>query len=253
MWNLKLTREFDMTNDSHLFHTQPAPGRLPLYEGKMIHQFRSDYASPQYWLDKTSALSELKIRDNGEYDYSSCRLGYRAVASSTNEFSLIAGIVPRNSFTGNSLITSQSGGQSPEEMIFVAAALNSFVCNWTIRQKVTTNINMFYVYQTPIPRLTPADPTFRPIVTAAAKLICTTPEFDDLAKAAGLQGHTDGVTDDAGRAALRAELDARVAHLYGLSESEFTHILGTFPLVDQAVKDAALAEFRRLAPAGVVA
>lgn len=38
-WNLKLTREFDMTNDSHLFKQQPGEGRLPLYEGKMIHQF----------------------------------------------------------------------------------------------------------------------------------------------------------------------------------------------------------------------
>jgi hypothetical protein len=38
-WNLKLTSEFHMTNDSHLFKTEPAQGRLPLYEGKMIHQF----------------------------------------------------------------------------------------------------------------------------------------------------------------------------------------------------------------------
>jgi hypothetical protein len=39
VWNLSLTREFDMTNDSHIFRTEPGAGRLPLYEGKMIHQF----------------------------------------------------------------------------------------------------------------------------------------------------------------------------------------------------------------------
>ena len=38
-WNVKLFREFDMTNDSDLFHTEPGLGRLPLYEGKMIWQF----------------------------------------------------------------------------------------------------------------------------------------------------------------------------------------------------------------------
>jgi hypothetical protein len=38
-WNLKLSNEFHMTNDSHLFKTEPGEGRLPLYEGKMIHQF----------------------------------------------------------------------------------------------------------------------------------------------------------------------------------------------------------------------
>lgn len=31
-----------------------------------------------------------------------------------------------------------------------------------------------------------------------------------------------------------------VAHLYGLTEVEFTHILGTFPLVAESVKAAAL-------------
>lgn len=38
-----------------------------------------------------------------------------------------------------------------------------------------------------------------------------------------------------------------VAHLYELTEAEFTHILGAFPLVAQSVKDAALAEYRKLA------
>ncbi|OLV18537.1 hypothetical protein [Deinococcus marmoris] len=104
-------------------------------------------------------------------------------------------------------------------------------------------------YQTPVPRLIPSHPDFQPIVQAAARLICTAPEFDALAQAAGLRGVVDGVTDSVGRATLRAELDGRVAHLYGLSESEFTHILGTFPLMVQEVKDAALAAYRR--PGGV--
>ncbi|MDD1429188.1 Eco57I restriction-modification methylase domain-containing protein, partial [Dolichospermum sp. ST_sed9] len=33
-WKLKLTAEFHMTNDSHLFKTESGKGRLPLYEGK---------------------------------------------------------------------------------------------------------------------------------------------------------------------------------------------------------------------------
>lgn len=40
-----------------------------------------------------------------------------------------------------------------------------------------------------------------------------------------------GVTDPAARQHLRDELDALVAHLYGLSHAEFAHILGAFPLV----------------------
>jgi len=45
-WNLKLGNEFHMTNDSCLFRTSPAPGRLPLYEGKMIQQYGAELAPP---------------------------------------------------------------------------------------------------------------------------------------------------------------------------------------------------------------
>jgi hypothetical protein len=38
-------------------------------------------------------------------------------------------------------------------------------------------------------------------------------------------------TDPVARQRLRDELDALVAHLYGLSRAEFAHILGAFPLV----------------------
>ena len=51
-WNLSLTREFDMTNDSHLFKTKPGAGRLPLYEGKMIHQFDAQFGQARYWVDE---------------------------------------------------------------------------------------------------------------------------------------------------------------------------------------------------------
>jgi hypothetical protein len=54
----------------------------------------------------------------------------------------------------------------------------------------------------------------------------------------------DGATDPTERAKLRAELDGLVAHLYGLSEEEFTHILGTFPLVAEPSKIAALNAWR---------
>jgi hypothetical protein len=46
------------------------------------------------------------------------------------------------------------------------------------------------------------------------------------------------------RARLRAELDGLIAHLYGLTEAEFAHILGAFPLVAEPVKIAALNAYR---------
>ena len=71
--------------------------------------------------------------------------------------------------------------------------------------------------------------------------------FNDLiilARQVGLRDHREGVTDLAERARLRAEIDGLVAHLYGLTEDEFAHILGTFPLVAEPVKQAARNAFR---------
>ena len=98
----------------------------------------------------------------------------------------------------------------------------------------------------PGPREWPISYRRNKVPVLAARLICTAPEFDALARQVGLKSHKDGVTDPQQRAKLRAQLDALIAHLYGLTEKEFTHILTTFPLVPQETKDAALAEFRKM-------
>ena len=82
-----------------------------------------------------------------------------------------------------------------------------------------------------------------PIVTRAAKLICTAPEFDDLAKEVGIKA---GESIPENQETIRAELDALVAHLYGLTVDEFKYILSTFPIVKDAVKDRALEAYERV-------
>jgi hypothetical protein len=133
---------------------------------------------------------------------------------------------------------------SNTQQIFLCAVLNSFVADYLIRQRVTNNLNFFYLYQLPVPRLSEEDGTFSSIVERASRLICTTDEFDDLAKEIGLKNHRTGIIDATGRAQLRAELDGLIAHLYGLTEEEFVHILSTFPLVPDPVKVAAHNAYR---------
>ena len=41
-----------------------------------------------------------------------------------------------------------------------------------------------------------------------------------------------------------AELDGLIAHLYGLTEGEFAHVLATFPLVAEPLKIAAQNAYR---------
>ena len=245
-WNLRLCNEFHMTNDSKLFKTAPGMGRLPLYEGKMIWQFDSKYAEPKYWIIETEAQSKLgKAQQGIGFHYQDYRLAFREIASNTNERSLISSILPRQVFANHKLMVERRDfALLPQEQLFAVAVLNSFIFDFMIRQRVTTTISMYAFYQLPAPRIRSADPRFVPIVARAARLMCTTPEFDELAKEVGLGSHKKGVIDSAERARLRAELDGLVAHLYGLTESEFAHILGTFPLVAEPVKQAARNAYR---------
>jgi hypothetical protein len=243
-WNLKLSSEFHMTNDSYLFKTENLEGRLPLYEGKMIHQFSHTWGEPKYWLDETEARKSLlgKNEDIGQVlDYQKYRLGFRDIAASTNERTMIATILPRGVFTNHKLPYAKTKNILFD--LYVCAVLNCFCFDFLMRQKVSANLTFFLVYQTPLPRLTEKDPQFKPIVERAAALICTTPEFDDL-RAELLESKLMSLDSD--KQQLRAELDAIIAHLYGLTESEFAHILKTFPIVKEEIKTAAMAEFKKL-------
>jgi hypothetical protein len=252
-WNFRLTREFDMTNDSYLFKQEPDKGRLPLYEGKMIHQFTHQWGLPKYWLDEAEARQALlgkKETDIGQkLDYQRYRLGFRDIASNTNVRTMIMTMLPCGVFCNNKIPTAiieysarlQSGYRSE---LFLCTLMNSFVVDYSFRQRVTTNLNFFYVYQMPVPRLTEGDKYFNEIIERAAKLICTTPEFDELAEEVGLGSHKQGVTNEVERGKLRAELDGMIAHLYGLTEEEFVYILTTFPIVPEPVKVATINAYR---------
>jgi hypothetical protein len=249
-WNFVLGNEFHMTGDSKLFKPKPTSSRVPLFEGKMIHQFDDHFHTARYWVEEKAGRRALLSReaDQGQtMPYQHYRFGHRSIARNTDQRTLIGTLLPRNAFFGHSINATHSS-ISGTELLYVTGVLNSFVFDFLLRQRVSANITMFYIYQLPVPRLTEKDPAFKPIVSRAAKLICMTPEFDDLAREVGLGSHAEGVTDPAARAALRAELDGLVAHLYGLTEDEFAYILTTFPLVAQPVKDAALEAFRVLAP-----
>lgn len=260
-WNLALTREFDMTNDAGLFETAPGRGLLPLYEGKMIWQFDHRLAPSRYWVDEKRGRAAILGRSEDKkqrLDYQTYRLGFRDIARNTDTRTLICVVLPSRVFAGNTLnlqsldsSRNDAGADvSPtvmREQVALCALLNSLVADWMTRQKVTSHVNMFYAYQLPVPRITEADAAFAPIVQRAARLICTTREFDALAEEVGLGSHEDGATDETERARLRAELDGVIAHLYGLTEDEFRHILATFPLIPEPVRVAVLDAFRAAA------
>jgi hypothetical protein len=216
------------------------------------NQFELTDEHSGYWIDEAEGRQVLLGRqsDQGQQlDYQSYRWVHRRIARSTDSRTLISTIAPPMVFTEVNSTTLKviESGISAVEQCYWCGVANSMVLDWLLRQSVTSTLNMFYLYQLPVPRLPSADSRRALIADRVARLICTTSAYDGLAKDAGLRDHRDGVTDPAERARLRAELDGLVAHLYCLTEAEFAHILGTFPLVSDGAKAAALREYRTMA------
>jgi hypothetical protein len=264
-WGLSLHgAELNMTEYHDLFQTTPT--KCPVYEGGMIYQFTHILSKPRYWIEELNIRKSFLVKrvkrisgiksspEDLKNDYEEYRIVIRKTTRSKDSRTLISTIVPPYSFIGNSLAVNfpfhhdassyNSTRLSYQEMICLDSLLNSFVADSILRSRISNILNIFHLNELPIPRVFKADRPFQKIVERAAKLICTTPEFDDLAAEVGLGSHTNGITDEVQRAQLRAELDGIIAHLYHLTETEFAHILQTFPIVPEATKIMALNAYR---------
>ena len=236
-WNVKMSRGFDMTNDSHLFHEGRLDG-VPMLEGKNIEQFThrwKEAPTPRYSVDEKDILSNLK--PNAIY-HTGYWMAYRLIASSTNYRTLISTIVPPGYACGNSIAIIRL--PSLKTLCYLCGVINSFVVDYFIRQKVSANVNMFYFLETPVPRIASGE-LFDEIVKKTAQLVATTPEFDQLKNETGVP---HGLTNENDRLLARAQLDVAVAKLYEISKEDLAYILEKFPNVDQKQKDAVLREYQ---------
>jgi hypothetical protein len=239
-WNVMLSQDIHINHNNRILHVKPDDGYLPLYEGRMIQQFIPQIAQPRYWIKETDGRAAIlghELDKGHRLGYQGYRLGYRTITGSNNERTLVATALPPNVFAGNTLnVTGKN--LAAQDMLFLLALLNSFVVDFMIRLRVSMHITMHDVYQLPIPRLTKDDSACFPIVERAARLMCVTSEFKDLWNAVMdvPWSLTLAATTFADRARTRAELDGLIAHLYALSEAQFTSLLATFPMVPEPIK-----------------
>lgn len=110
------------------------------------------------------------------------------------------------------------------------AILNSLVFDYLVRFRVSTHLNYTYLSQIVNPRSIPEES-----VQKVLSLSCTTPELALLwEEEIGSPWNYDvSPKDPWERAELRAEIDAIVAEMYGLSVEEYARVLTSFPLMDR--------------------
>ena len=84
---------------------------------------------------------------------------------------------------------------------------------------------------------------------SAAKLVCTDELYESLWDEVMDSKWTpeSGITDPNERTQIRAQIDAKIAHIYNLTETEFKHIIDTFTIVPQDHKNLSLEYFKEFA------
>jgi hypothetical protein len=151
-------------------------------------------------------------------------LGWRDICRSTDERTLISGIVPTTA-CGNKFLL-----MLPARPARLCAALygclNSLVCDYVVRQKLGgTSFNYFTMRQIAV--LSPdtyTEAALAFIVPRVLELSYTSHALAPFARDLGYDG-PPFPWDEARRPLLRAELDAWYARAYGLTRDELRYIL----------------------------
>lgn len=274
---LDFRNELHMTADKDLFIENSKNGLLellPLFEGKMIWQFSDQHEQAQYWLDANTLDARLQSKelyrmaqntglkrseceahhsDAIRYDRNYYRLGFRCVASDTNERTLIFSLLPKGCGVGHSMgvsnpknYTLQSDGNvkveeiSPLRLLFAAAWLNSVPCDWLARFMVQINVSKTYLMRLPLPQPSDAEilenTHYRTLAKNALLLTkVNSPEhfselFDEVAPALGV-GKKDIPKTPKAKDKLRCQNDQLVANSYGINDEELRYILQSFSVM----------------------
>lgn len=140
-------------------------------------------------------------------------IGWRDICRSTDERTLIGGLVPRSGI-GNKfpLLVRATADRSAAVLL---GSCNSIVCDFTVRQKIGgTTLNYFTMKQVAVlPPSTYTESDFAFIVPRVIELVYTAWDLQPFAQDCGGDGPPFRWDEDR-RFLIRAELDAAFFHLY---------------------------------------
>ena len=254
-WHVQNMRMFDMANDSSSFvalsqgrvFTAHQQGLLSLYEGKLFWHFDHRFASFSY--DKHGALLDVQGVELSQKQDRSFKivprywvsqelvkerwsqkgwdrpwvLSWRKISSGTNERTLVVSVLPTACGAGDSVIMLM-----PKVDAKLAACLltvlNSLVLDYILRIKLPgANVNNFYVKQLPV--LPPE--AFKPedVEFIASRVAMLTRTADDINAVWLTEYPAYTFQEPRERLMIRAQLDAYIAKMYGLTREELQYIL----------------------------
>lgn len=197
-----------------------------------------------------SEFSEQWINDPDTLPCLRPRIAFRDVTNAIDSRTIIVALVP-----AERVITHQAPyllrirGTEIDEA-YLLGLLSSMVLDWYARRVVQLHLTFHLLNNFPIPDPIPDldnDPVAQRVVEIAGRLAAVDDRFTEWAEAVGVP--VGSVTDQDTKYSLICELDACVAHLYGLDEDDLAVIYETFhEKTDYSERHRVVLEhFRRIA------
>jgi hypothetical protein len=248
-WRARPYAELHATNDVHLMDVESERrprGYWPVYKGESFDIWNSDTGSYYGWADPhvvTDELKERRLRGRGDKSPFSefgrewlddpktlpcnhSRIAFRDVTNRTNQRTVITALVPPKVVLTNKAPFLLWPRGNEVDQAFVLGVLSSLALDWYARRFVEVSLNYFIFNPFPIPRPAATSHEFIKIASIASRLAVQNDQrFDEWAKRVGIQ---PSVIQADEKEDLVHELDAAVAHAYGLAESDLIHIFETF-------------------------
>ncbi|MET8411341.1 DNA methyltransferase [Streptomyces sp. NPDC005195] len=204
-----------------------------------------DYAPlPRYWVPEFDVDSGKRDKKNNRIMWPGVAtrlaerewwngwlVGWRDIARSTDTRTTMATVLPPYGVGHTNPLMFPADAQAAA---LLQGCLSSHVFDYVIRQKIAgTHLTYGYLYQLPVPALADfedVDGGAAWFIDRVVELSWTSKDLTAFAKDLGYSGQPFR-WDGGRRASLRAELDAALFHLYGVSRDDVEYVMGTFPVV----------------------
>jgi len=232
-----------MTLDVH-----DAPeGYWPVYKGESFDLWNPDTGSYYAWADPEPVLQWLQakrlragrsrrdsphrefmpdyLRDRATLPCFAPRVAFRDVSRATDSRTVRAALIPPNVFVANQAPYLLWPRGDLKDQAFVLGVLSSIPLDWYARRFVETHVNYFVFNPFPVPRPDRTDRHWQRVVKLAGRLACPDDRFAQWAENVGVDCGSIAPDD---KDDMIHELDAVVAHLYGLDEHQLVHVFQTF-------------------------
>jgi hypothetical protein len=196
-------------------------GRVAVLKGGSFKHWNPDLRAPE------NSIAKTKVPDQRRRELlESCVIAFRQIARATDSRTIIVSLLPPMSITTDGAPIVDIGSASPRFQAGLLGVLSSRIFDWYMRRWVEINVNQWLLEPAPIPDIRINSVVQSRLIEISALLASVDERFETWKTGAGITRNLE--LDEDKREKLLTELDAVVAHLYGLSRDQVSHLFESF-------------------------